>query len=316
MKRVKIMELSLLLMQQILKMFIMIIFGYLIVKTKVMKSSESKSISTIILYIVAPCAIINSFQIELTQDKLKGLLLAGLAAVIVHIVYFVLAEVFTKVFHLTQIEKASIIYSNSGNLIIPLVSSILGSEWVLYSSGYMVVQTILLWTHAKCLVSGEKGFSLDKIIKNINIIAIVVGIILFLTGIKLPNVLQQSVDSVAATIGPLAMFVIGMLIGDMSFENIFSDKRTYLICFLRLFVLPIVVVFVLAFSGLSYLHKDASTIFIITILAASAPVAATITQFAQLYDKHPGYASVINAMSVIFCIISMPLMIMIYQLLI
>ena len=54
--------------------------------------------------------------------------------------------------------------------------------------------------------------------------------------------------------------------------------------------------------------------FLITILAASAPAAATITQFAQLYNKHPGYASIMNVMSVIFSIVSMPLMVMIYQL--
>ncbi len=310
------MELTVLLIQQILKMFIMIFFGYVIVKSKIMKSEESKSLSTIILYIVAPCAIISSFQIELTQDKLNGLLLAGLAAIIVHIVYFILAEVFTRIFHLTHIEKASVIYSNSGNLIIPLVSSILGSEWILYTSGYMVVQTILLWTHAKNLVSGEKEISFSKIIKNVNIIAIFIGLILFLTGIRFPSVIEQSIDGVAATIGPLAMFVIGMLIGDMNFSNIFSDKRTYLICFLRLIVLPLSVILVLVFSGLVNLHNDASQIFIITILAASAPVATTITQFAQLYNKHPGYASVINVMSVIFCLITMPLMIMIYQLLI
>lgn len=310
------MDLSLLLIQQILKMFIMIVFGYLIVKSKIMKEEESKALSTITLYIVTPCAIISSFQIELTADKLNGLLLAGLGAIIVHIIYFILAGILKNVLHLTSIEEASIIYSNAGNLIIPLVSSILGEDWVLYTSGYMVVQTILLWTHAKAVVSGEKDFSIKKIIFNVNIIAIVIGLVLFLTGIRLPSVLQQAIDSVSLTIGPLAMFVIGMLIGNMNFKNIFSDKRTYMICFLRLIVLPLAVVIVLALSGLTMLHKDASQIFIITILAASAPTAATITQFAQIYNKHPGYASVINVMSVIFCIITMPLMIMIYQLLI
>ena len=37
--------------------------------------------------------------------------------------------------------------------------------------------------------------------------------------------------------------------------------------------------------------------------------------FAQLYNKHPGYASVMNVMSVIFSIVTMPLMVMIYQML-
>ena len=47
----------------------------------------------------------------------------------------------------------------------------------------------------------------------------------------------------------------------------------------------------------------------------SIPAAATITQFAQLYDKHPGYTSIMNVMSVIFCIITMPIIVFIYQIL-
>ena len=80
-------------------------------------------------------------------------------------------------------------------------------------------------------------------------------------------------------------------------------------------VFPLIIVFLFKLSGLTNLSKDAIQIFLITILAASAPAAATITQFAQLYNKHPGYASVMNVMSVIFSIITMPLMVMIYQIL-
>ena len=53
------------------------------------------------------------------------------------------------------------IYSNSGNLIRPLGGAILGKEWVLYTSGYMVIQTILLWTHAKSLVCNEKNYDFN-----------------------------------------------------------------------------------------------------------------------------------------------------------
>ena len=100
----------------------------------------------------------------------------------------------------------------------------------------------------------------------------------------------------------------------MNFKDIFSEKRTYLICFMRLIVYPFIIVLVFQFTGLSTISSDANQIFLITILAASAPAAATITQFAQLYNKHPGYASIMNVMSVIFSIVSMPLMVMIYQL--
>ena len=93
------------------------------------------------------------------------------------------------------------------------------------------------------------------------------------------------------------------------------EKRTYLITLMRLIVFPLIVVLVFKFSGLTQLTADANQILLITTLATCAPPAAMITQFAQLYNKHPGYASIMNVMGVMFSIVTMPLIIMIYQLL-
>ena len=309
------MELSLLLMQQIAQLFIMIFFGYLLVRTHLLKTEDSKVLSLVLLYVISPCAILNSFSIEFTSDKLIGLGLAFLGAVIVHIIYIPMASLFSRVFGFTPIEKATIIYSNSGNLIIPLVGAILGGEWVLYTSGYMVVQTVLLWTHAKNLVSHEKSIDWKKILLNINVIAIIFGLIIFFSQIHLPSILMNTISTVGGMVGPIAMFVIGMLIGEINFKNVFLEKRLYFISFMRLIVFPLIVITLFCLSGLTSLTKDASQIFLITILAASAPAAAMITQFAQLYNKHPGYASLMNVMSVIFSIFTMPLMVMIYQIL-
>lgn len=309
------MELSFLLVQQICQLFIMIFFGFLLVKTKTLSTNDSKVLSKLLLFVVSPCAIITSFTIEYTPDKLMGLGLAFLGAFIVHLIYIPLTEVLAKLFGFAPIEKATIIYSNSGNLIIPLVGAILGKEWVLYTSGYMVIQTILLWTHAKSLVCNEKNYDFKKIFLNINVLAIIIGLFIFFSQIQLPNLVLTTIDKVGSMMGPVAMIVIGMLIGNMNFRDIFSEKRTYFICLMRLVVFPLIIVFLFKLSGLTNLSKDAIQIFLITILAASAPAAATITQFAQLYNKHPGYASVMNVMSVIFSIITMPLMVMIYQIL-
>lgn len=309
------MELSLLLMQQICQLFIMIFFGYLLVKRKLLSSDDSKVLSMIILYVASPCAILNSFMIEFSQDKLYGLLLSFLGAISVHIIFIPLANIIARVTGFTPIEKASIIYSNSGNLIIPLVGAILGKEWVLYTSGYMVIQTILLWTHAKNLVCNENSYDFRKILGNVNVIAIICGICLFVFQISLPDVIVGTMDTVGGLMGALAMIVIGMLIGQMNIKDIFVEKRTYLITLMRLIVFPLIVVLVFKFSGLTQLTADANQILLITTLAACAPPAAMITQFAQLYNKHPGYASIMNVMGVMFSIVTMPLIIMIYQLL-
>lgn len=309
------MDLSFLLIQQICQLFIMLFFGFILVRTKILTVDDSKILSKLLLYVACPCAIINSFMIEYTSDKLIGLGISFIGAILVHLIFIPLASFFGKIFGFTSIEKATLIYSNSGNLIIPLVGSILGEEWVIYSSGYMVVQTILLWTHAKSLVCNKKSYDLKKIFLNINILAIILGIILFIFKIQLPSILLGTCSKVGAMMGPLAMIVIGMLIGEMDILSIFKEKRTYLISFLRLIVFPLIIIIIFKIFNIVNLTNDASNILLITILAACAPPAATITQFAQLYNKHPGYASIMNVMGVIFSIITMPLMIMIYQLL-
>lgn len=307
------MELSLLLAMQIGKMFFMILCGYLIVKGKIMKVEESKVLSTLALYVIAPCAVFSSFQIEFTTDKLLGLGVSFLGAIIVNLFFILVAKLLEKPLHLSSIEKASIGYPNAGNLIIPLVSSILGKEWVLYTSGYMVIQTILIWTHCKSLVSEEPKMDIKKIFTNINMIAIIAGIITFLFKIPLPEFIKESIDSIGGCIGPVCMIVIGMLIGSMNIKEIFMSKRAYMICLLRLIILPLCVIVLFKVTNLMSLHHDANQILLITFLAASAPCAATITQFAQLYDKQPQYASLINVLSVIFCIITMPIMLMVMQ---
>ena len=156
---------------------------------------------------------------------------------------------------------------------------------------------------------------MKNIFFNVNILAIVVGICLFVFQIQLPDILVGTMEKVGGMIGPIAMIVIGMLIGDMDLKDIFKEKRTYLITFMRLVVFPLFVIVIFKFTGLTHITADANHILLITTLAASAPPAAMITQFAQLYNKHPGYASVMNVMGVIFSIVTMPLMVMLYQIL-
>lgn len=81
------MQISLLLMEEIAKLFAIMLMGYAVVKAGLMKSSESKSISVVMVYLVIPCVIIDAFQVDYTPDVKKGLLLACAAAVLVHVLF-------------------------------------------------------------------------------------------------------------------------------------------------------------------------------------------------------------------------------------
>ena len=87
----------------------------------------------------------------------KGLLLACVAAVLVHVLFLILTTILKQVLQLDTIERATVIYSNAGILVIPLVQALLGQEYVIYSSAYIAVQLILIWTHCKNMLCEEDG---------------------------------------------------------------------------------------------------------------------------------------------------------------
>ena len=52
---------------------------------------------------------------------------------------------------------------------------------------------------------------------------------------------------------------------------------------------------------------------VIVLLAASAPSASTISQMAQIYHRDAKYANAINVTSILLCIVTMPLIVALFQ---
>ena len=310
------MHISILLMEQIAELFLMIFMGFLIVKTGLLKDDDSKVLSKIVLYLIIPCVIINAFQVDYTMDTVKGLLIALAASVMLQIILLIIISAFGKLLHLNEVEIASVYYSNSGNLIVPIVTFILGQKWVLYGCVFMSVQLIFLWTHCKKILSREPSYDWKKIVLNINMISIFIGIVLFFTRIRLPEIIGNTLSAVGSMIGPASMFVTGMLFAGMNLKQIFANKRVYFISFLRLISVPLLSLILLKFSHLASLSADGNQIMLIVFLAVITPSASTVTQMCQVYGNDSRYASAINVVTTLFSIVTMPLMVMLFQMIV
>ena len=307
------MHISILLMEQIIQLFLMIFMGFLIVKAKLLNSEDSKILSIIVLYLIIPCVIINAFQVDYTPQTVKGLLIALAGSVMTQVILLIVVSILGRVFHLNEVEVASIYYSNSGNLIVPIVMFILGKEWVLYGCVFMSVQLVFIWTHCKKIISRESTYDWRKIVLNINMISIAIGIVLFLTRIHLPEDINSTLSAVGSMIGPASMIVTGMLFAGMDFKQIFASKRVYFVTFLRLIVVPAIALVLIKFSYLASLSSNGPKIMLIVFLAIITPSASTVTQMCQVYGNDSQYASAINVVTTLLAIITMPLMVMLFQ---
>lgn len=303
---------SLLLIRKIVQLFLIMILGYIMVKLKVIKINESVILSKLSLYLIMPCVIINAFQVEFKKEVQEGLLLALVAAIVIHIVLIIIGNIANRLFHFEEVEIASIIYSNAGNLIIPIVTACLGTEWVIYSSAFLSVQLVFIWTHCKLMFSKGDRFDIRKIFSNINMIAIFVGIVLLVLGIRLPGIIKETMSSVGDMIGPISMLITGILVAGMNPKKILINKRIYLITFLRMIFCPAVMLLLLKFTNAGSIIQNGREILLITFLATMTPAASTVTQFAQIYNKNAEYAGAINIMTTLLCILTMPIFVILY----
>ena len=299
---------------QILQLFMIMFLGYAVVRTGLLRTQDSRTLSVLIVYIILPCTILNAFQIAYTDETASDFLLAVASAVIIHVLLFVILALISRPLRLNSIEKASIIYSNAGNLILPLVTAILGEEWVLFASAFMVVQLFIIWTHGKSLIEEKRGADFRSIITNVNLLACIAGLLLFLLHIRLPAMLSGTIRTLGSAIGPLTMLTLGMILAGIDLKPVLRGKRIWLIAFLRMIAVPAAVLLIMKTSGIAKLSPNGITILYISLLATMTPSATTVTQMAQLYGKDYNYATAINTLTTLLCIATMPLMTMLYYL--
>ena len=306
------MELSLLLVQEIVDLFAMMVMGYVIVKIGLLKSSDSKSLSVIMAYLVNPCVILNAFQVDAPEVR-EGLLLAGIAALAVHILFLAVTAILKRPLHLDEIEQATLIYPNAGILVIPMVQRLLGQEYVIYSSAFIAIQLILLWTHCKSMLCAEKKPEWKKIIFNVNIISIATGIVCFLLRIPFPSGIQDVLGSMSGMIGPLGMLLAGMVIAEKPLKMVFARKRSYLSATFRLLVYPVLVLPLMKMICAMSTDADTRNILLTVYLASITPACAMITTMVQLYDKDAAYASSLYVLTTLLSVITMPVMVYLFQ---
>lgn len=77
------MELMLILLKQMVVMFLLMAVGFRLFKTGRVSLQGNKELGTLLLYVILPCAIVNSYiSVDFSQEKMLGLFWSFVAAVL------------------------------------------------------------------------------------------------------------------------------------------------------------------------------------------------------------------------------------------
>lgn len=297
--------------QQVIILFILIGAGFASKKAKLISDNAVKGMTNLVLYLATPCIIISSFQnCPFNSEMLVNLLIMTASVVLIYAGSIAIA---TCVFRdkdqsRKAVYRVATIYSNCGFMSLPLQQAILGSDGVFYGAIYVGIFNIVVWTHGLVTMSGDKkDLSAKKLIANPGLIGVAAAIILWGMNIQLPEIIYSPMEYLAALNTPVPMIIIGCQLAGVNFAKAFGNKRDYISSGLRLLVIPALSLFIMYLCGIR------GSMLVASVIATSAPSAATTTMFATKYDRDVSLSVSLVSTTTLFSIITMPIMVVLSQ---
>ncbi len=297
---------------QVAVLYLIVAVGFVCDKSKLFTEKTARATVNLLLHVVTPCMLINSFiKIEMNEDTVKKFFISFAVATATHIIAIVLNMLFFRNREDADnaVYKYASIYGNVGYMALPLAQAVLGDEGVFYCATGVVVFNILCFTHGAALMNkGKEKLDFKKLILNPGVIAVVIGLPIFLLELEVPYILREPLEMVGSLNTPIAMLIFGTYLANTDLKTMFTEKRIYLVSFLKLIVLPLICI------GLYYLCGIRGTLLTACIITASVPSANNTFMFATKYGRDAGAASKTVALVSFISVITMPVMIAITQL--
>lgn len=289
------------LITQTLIMFILMIIGLIFSKSGLLTANGSKDIANILLYIVIPCVIIRSYITQFTYEKLYGLLLSAILAVFSFAVSIVVS--FLAFGTRKPIDNFGTTFCNAGFIGIPLVTAVFGNDAAFYIASFASMLNLLQWTYGIVIITGKRNMiNIKKIIINPVTISLIIGLIMFFTGVKLPEIINSTLSFLASMNTPVAMIVLGYYLSCVKIKDLFFNAELYIPTIIRLTLIPVLTLAVLYL--LPFGHGQTG---MITLISASTPIGTSTAIFAQKFEQDYQKAVCMVCLSTILSIITIPL---------
>ncbi len=286
----------------VLTLFLLMSVGFLFGRLGLLSGEALSQMSRLLLYVVAPCIMLTSFEVERTP-RTQGQLLAALAAMAgVYVLYMALSQVlFPREGEAHRgILRFAAVYGNAGFMGLPLIQSALGDEAMMIAVVGLAVFNIVTWTQGRALIGGRSELSLKKLALNPGILGFVGGLLLFFTGWRLPGPVDAAVGYLGSMNTPLAMVVIGGQMAQADLRQVFSTRKLYLVSAVKLLGVPL-----LTAAALLPFRPD-PMVYVAAVILAGCPTAGATSLFAQSMDRDAALAAQQVTLSTLLCIATLP----------
>ena len=295
--------------QTMLKLFLLLILGFVLFKCHIFDEYTNKKISALIVNVASPMLIISSIAGVEGSNKSIVFLMIG-AGILMYIGFIILGKIINRIFPFPKkdwpVYECMVVFANTGFMGYPVLLDVFGQEAVFYASLIHMAFNFFVYTYAiMCLTKGDDGeFKLNfKQLLTPGIILIFVGIFIYLFDIQLPSVLMDTINSVGSLTAPLSMMMIGSSLAVYPIKDSFTDWRSYVFAFVRLMIVPFVTMIMCRLLHIDAYYAN------ITIITNAMPVGSMVLMLATQYNANVKIVTRNIVVSTLLSVITIPIVV-------
>ena len=295
--------------QTMLKLFLLLILGFVLFKCHIFDEYTNKKISALIVNVASPMLIISSIAGVEGSNKSIVFLMIG-AGILMYIGFIILGKIINRIFPFPKkdwpVYECMVVFANTGFMGYPFLLDVFGQEAVFYASLIHMAFNFFVYTYAiMCLTKGDDSeFKLNfKQLLTPGIILIFVGIFIYLFDIQLPSVLMDTINSVGSLTAPLSMMMIGSSLAVYPIKDSFTDWRSYLFACVRLLIIPFVTMLICRLIHIDPYYAN------ITIITNAMPVGSMVLMLATQYNANVKIVTRNIVVSTLLSVITIPIVV-------
>lgn len=279
--------------------------GFFLGKKKIIDTRTNKVIVNLLLMVFMPASLFAAFPADYKQET-SQLFVSGLIAgfVIMFALIILSRIIFNKYFYKGELRYESqfaLIFNNATFLGYPIVSSTFGEQGIIPYCGFIIAFNIALFSYGVFLFERKISKKLfTEIVTNPNIVAVILGMLVFLFGIKLPSFITSAVGFTGNATTALSLICIGFMLSHADFKKLIKKWRLTLTAVIQLIIGPVMTYFLL-----QALHFPEEVIVVCTLIQA-LPTATSLGLFAAKYGGNDIESSELVTISTTLSIITMP----------
>jgi len=297
-------------LNQIFFLFGFIVIGYILVKLKVLPENSAAVLSKLENTVFIPALVMGTFIKNFTPERISSawkLLSVSFVIACIAIPFAILvSKLVTKDKYIQKIYTYGLSFSNFGFMGNAVVSSLFPDvffEYLIFTLPLWIF--IYLWGVPRLLIadSGKKHTFAESLKTFVNpmFIAMLIGMVIGLSNIHLPEWTMSLINISGDCMSPVAMILTGVVVSSISLKKTFSNVRIYVVSIIRLIVMPIL------FIAAASFFKISETTYICALCSLAMPLGLNTIVIPSALGKDTTVAAGMTVISHLLSCITIPL---------